>query len=86
NPHKKKSPDRLSGLFQRLKNVPPQAGLIKRHCGTGKKYLPPTTTTNGVKYQTHRKCHTFELVEIINRISIFFILIRLLSQGLSVRN
>ncbi|WKZ60557.1 MAG: hypothetical protein QY309_03565 [Cyclobacteriaceae bacterium] len=36
---------------------------MKRHTGAGKKYLPPTTTTNGVKYQSHRKCHTFEIVD-----------------------
>ncbi|MDV3310090.1 MAG: hypothetical protein LOY03_14870, partial [Cyclobacteriaceae bacterium] len=24
--------------------------LLKRHAGVGKKYVPPTTTTNGVMY------------------------------------
>jgi hypothetical protein len=32
---------------------------IRRQSGTGKKYLPPTTTTNGVNDQSYRICHVF---------------------------
>jgi hypothetical protein len=31
------------------------------HPGTGKKYLQPTTTTNGVNHLSHRECHVFRI-------------------------
>jgi hypothetical protein len=44
-----KKPRPSAGAFKGKKIRKRYTSLMKRHSGAGKKYLQPTTTTNGVK-------------------------------------